>query len=371
MPRRLILAFAVVLAGGGSAFGDSETNTCAFPDADPASRAVLISVHSGTRVTATPGMQAADVAVQPEDGPVVLFLSSFSAVEWRLAVLREARLEGIFLTGAQGSKVLGVPVGTRIIRHEVKAPNVACQRAGLQPFRLAHSDHNRRDLQTARQTMSALLPGRPQEEVATNELTRFALGNRPWPGAASALIEAVAPELDPAHLHTGALGLFRLIFRGDVEITVSREMVKAWTVGARARLGAAAPDPGARPASGGRHSLDRLGTSGAIWVVKRPTLLAPSGLDDVFVIPPGVAPPKGDPGESIWLFLDGYGCAGKACPAPLRQAVPSISSEDRLSTPAPGRSDPTLADYTVLNGARAGDLDSYARQILMQRLRAP
>lgn len=240
-----------------------------------------------------------DVIVTETGRPVVLALSAYKPVLWRVGITDGVELAGVIVYGYQPQALIGI---SRDVPHRILVPGKESHNCPIPAVREGSlTDKDEADL--------LALTG-----LSVDGTLRLGLGGRVFAGpelqrGSTAVHYSDDIPLDryvtESHLKPGKAGVEQLVTQGRVRRPTEAELKELREV-------LAAQDTQ-------RAGMVPTATDG-LYVVMR-DLTFPPGLTgtekQMFLVPKGVPRPKGDPGESIVFRLDEYIRQPDTTPKPM------------------------------------------------------
>jgi hypothetical protein len=291
----------------GTPFGEDESvakaataarPVCNLPNVPSYGGVHAISVYRGGRRTPVQPhfseTREIDLAVTETEAPVVLLLASYDAVIWKLRVHPKARLSGIVLIGLDNQIVVGA-VGGVIVTSRIFGTRQCMTQPGTLVNLAGRVD--REDLEVFAQSAFK----RPLKSFQTERT-----GDEFWVGPEvempksdlDTLPYAVPPDLVDSHrpILFGRPALERLLKEGVIRRARQQDLDQWVARGVRQ--------------NDQYHKMADLDLE-RTYVINSFFQL-PLGLtgdaSSAFILPPGVAKPKGFVGENLILTYQPYGC---------------------------------------------------------------
>lgn len=231
-----------------------------------------------------------DVTVAYTSLPVVLILSNFMPIQWRVGQTARAKLAGVVLVGMYPAKVIGLPNTVPVIKATLEGGDCANEtgffRDGPEFDGLEQRDRS----QVAADALSQRLFQKPALGVTYEyAASRLVVGDeRDAPATVKPFYSSDRGDVfkrDPDLLLPMELGLDQLRSKGDVRRATEAE-VEAWKTAQRAGL-----------LHGSLFGVNRA------YVLLRETEI-PDGLSAVdFLLPDGVPFPRGSAGSSVFVCV--------------------------------------------------------------------
>ena len=243
-----------------------------------------IGAYAGLAPTAQ-GSEA-KVAVTEEKKPVLLVLSAYQSVHWRIAVSPRAKLVGVLASGHFAPKVTGVPAGVPVIITSETAQKPGC------PALVAYEAGP--GLLKANAVVRKFTGREFDQFIAQAEDEVFYAGpSNPLP------VDEYSRARGTGSIDS-AWALARLVEKGDIRLATADD-ISAWEEGANRKY---------RRFSKSLRIAHRMREGETYVLVRNITL--PGGLtgDEArsFIVPRGIKRPSDPGGNNLFYSMKGFGC---------------------------------------------------------------